>query len=272
MQTTDKPYHWDNDGYLVITDPFVGKGWWNYLFDEDAQLRISPFGQGMSWSRHPRIYPWGRGQRDLWIRFADGSAWCPAGWPIRDPNAAWSCVHAPHFTCITGRKNGLEVAWRAFIPSSGQREVWTVTLRNLGTLPVAFSLIHVLYLPESGFMGSRSYWDGQRELLLRHDFPHHAAYDDYEPLSKCANWLFVAPTRTPDAYANSDEDVWGAQPPGNIPEGVAKGLPSRSSALKPSCAALQYQIDLGTGESTALSFIAGANPGSTDQSLHQSLG
>lgn len=257
MQTIDKPYHWDNDGYLVITDPSVSKGWWNYLFNDDAQLRVSPFGQGMSWSRHPRILPWGRGQRDLWIRFADGTAWCPSGWPVRDATAEWRCQHAPHFTCITGRKNGLEVSWRVFIPCEGQREVWTVSLRNLTADPMELAFTQVLYLPESGFMGSRSYWDSGRQLLLRHDFPHHAAYEDYEPLSQLANWHFTATTREPNAYANSDEDVWGAQPPGNVPDGVARALPSRSSALKPSCAALQFEVKLVPGETASVSIAAG---------------
>ncbi|MCC5846589.1 MAG: hypothetical protein JJU29_00735 [Verrucomicrobia bacterium] len=253
-----KPYHWDSEGNLVITDPSVGKDWWNYLFNDDEQVKVSPFGQGISWSRHPRIQPWGRGQRDLWLRFADGSAWCPAGWPIRDAAAEWSCTHAPHFTRITGRKNGLEVSWRVFIPVAGQREVWSVALRNLGTETIAFDLTHVLYLPEAGFMGSQSHWDAERGMLLRHDFPHHTGYDEYEPLSKLANWVFCCPTRAPDAYANSDEDLWGSQPPGNVPDGVARGLPSRSAALKPSCAALQYKLELAAGAETSISFVAGA--------------
>ena len=258
VNSAPERWHWDEDGYLVLSDPSVGHDWWNYLFNDEEQVKVSPFGQGMSWSRHPRIQAWGRGQRDLWIRFADGSAWCPAGWPIRDPAAEWSCVHAPHFTRITGRKNGLEVSWRVFLPATGQREVWSVQLRNLGPDTQRFDLTHVLYLPASGFMGSQSHWDPERGMLLRHDFPHHAAYDDYESLSKLANWLFVCPTLAPDAYANSDEDLWGGQPPGNVPEGVANGLPSRSAALKPSCAALQYRLELAAGEETTISFVAGA--------------
>lgn len=258
MNITSSSYYWDENGYLVITDPSVGNDWWNYLFNDDAQLKVSPTGQGMSWSRHPRIQPWGRGRRDLWIRFADGSAWCPAGWPIRDAEAEFSCTHAPHFTRMAGRKNGLEVSWRVFIPPEGPREIWTVSLRNDGTEPITFDLTHVLYLPASGYMGSQSHWDAERHMLLRHDFPHHAAYDDYEPLSRLANWIFVRPTRDPDAYANSDEDVWGAQPPGNVPEGVATGLPSRAAVLKPSCAALQYGVTLSPGEETTRSFVAGA--------------
>lgn len=236
----------------------MGEGWWNYLFNDDEQVKVSPSGQGVSWSRHPRIQPWGRGRRELWIRFAEGTVWCPAGWPVRDPEAEWFCEHAPHFTQITGRMRGLEVSWRVFIPVRGQREVWTVSLRNTAAEPTAFQMTHILYLPESGYMGSRSHWDPERHMLLRHDFPHHAAYDDYEPLSKLANWIFVCPTRDPDAHANSDGDVWGAQPPGNVPDGVAGGLPSRPAALKPSCAALQYRLDLNGGDETSLSFVAGA--------------
>lgn len=251
-------FHWNPEGNLVITAPSVGAGWWNYLFNDDEQVRVTPFGQGMSWSRHPRIQPWGRGRRDLWIRFEDGTAWCPSGWPIRDPDADWQCEHAPHFTRITGRKHGLEVSWRVFLPVSGQREVWSVRVQNHGSADIRFALTHVLYLPEAGFMGSQSHWDAERGMLLRHDFPHHAGYEEYEPLSKLANWLFVCPTHTPDAYANADEDVNGSQPPGNVPEGVAGCLPSCPSALKPSCAALQYECRLESGEAQTFSFVAGA--------------
>ena len=258
MAITSSSYRWDENGYLVITDPCVGNDWWNYLFNDDAQLKVSPTGQGQSWSRHPRIQAWGRGTRELWIRFADGSVWCPSAWPIRDGETKFSCTHAPHFTRISGRKNNLEVIWRVFIPSEGQREIWTVTMRNRGGGPISFDLTHVLYLPASGYMGSQSRWDPDRHMLLRHDFPHHAAYADYEPLSKLANWLFVRPTRAPDSYALSDEDLWGGQPPGNPPMGIVEGLPSRPAALKPSCAALRYRLDLSPGEETAFSFVAGA--------------
>jgi cellobiose phosphorylase/cellobionic acid phosphorylase len=251
-------WRWNSDGDLVIEDPVVGNDWWNYLFNDDAQLKVSPFGQGMSWSRHPRIQPWGRGQRGLWIRFEDGTVWCPSGWPVRDPEAEWHCIHSPFATRIVGKRRGLEVEWRVFIPVQGQREIWTVRLRNTGREAVSFSMTHALYLPASGYMGSRSFWDPERGMLLRHDFPHHAAYDDYESLSKMANWLFVCPTREPTGYALSDEDLWGSQPPGNAPEGVVRGLPSRPAYLKPSCASLQYDLTVEAGELASVSFVAGA--------------
>ncbi|MCC5842994.1 MAG: hypothetical protein JJU05_01955 [Verrucomicrobia bacterium] len=39
-----KPYHWDAEGNLVITDPSLGKDWWN-------RLKLAPL---RPHQRHPR--------------------------------------------------------------------------------------------------------------------------------------------------------------------------------------------------------------------------
>lgn len=258
MKPSPAPYQWDADGNLQIDDPQVGSRWWNYLFNDEAQLKVDPFGQGRSWSRYPRILPWGRGRRDCWIRFSDGTCWSPSGWPAHHPDASWCCRHAPMWTRIEARLGDLEVHWRVFIPAGGQHEVWTVSLTNHAGTPMEAGLTHALFLPTAGFMGSRSDWDPHRRLLWRHDFPHHAAWEDYEPLSKLANYLYLRPLAIPDRWAVSDPDYFGAAPPADPPVGVVEGLPSRQGALDPSCAATQYDVTLAPGETRAYHFIAGA--------------
>ncbi|TVR16798.1 MAG: hypothetical protein EA401_00970 [Planctomycetota bacterium] len=252
-------WNWDDNGHTEVHDPRIGGAWWNYLFNDSVYLRVDGYGNGLSFNREPRIQSWGRGQRQLWLRFADGACWCPSGWPIPQPDGAqWRVIHAPCWTRIIGRWREVEVEWQALVPRQGQREVWTVRVRNLGRQTQQLGITSALFQPAAGFMGSQGYWDDQHGMMLRHDFPHHAAWDDYQPLSQCANWLFVAPTLTPDTWAACDRDFLGASPPGAVPEGVRDGLPSRPAALEPSCAALQYQVELPAGDVWEVSFIAGA--------------
>ncbi|MCH8475055.1 MAG: hypothetical protein LAT55_07500 [Opitutales bacterium] len=252
------PYEWDSEGNLQINDAQLGKGWWNYLFNDQAQLKIDPYGQGQSWSREPRINAWGRGRRECWIRFANGRTWSPSGWPQRHPEASWACRHAPMWTRIESRLGDLEVHWRVFLPREGPHEIWTVRLINHGSSPLALALTHCLFQPTAGFMGSRSNWDAERRLLWRHDFPHHAGWDEYEPLSKLANYLYLRPLTDPHSWAVSDPDYFGSAMPAEVPDGVLQGFPSREAALDPSCAATQNELTLGGGESKAYHFIAGA--------------
>ncbi|TVR39485.1 MAG: hypothetical protein EA402_14715 [Planctomycetota bacterium] len=251
-------WKWNDEGHVEVHDPAVGGAWWNYLFNDQVYLRVDGHGNGLSFNREPRIQGWGRGQRQLWIRFADGQCWCPSAWPIPQEQARWRVIHAPMWTRIEGRWRDVEVQWRAIVPRHGQREVWTVRIINHGNESQRLQMTSAFFQPAAGFMGSRGYWDAERGMLLRHDFPHHAAWDDYQPLSQLANWLFVAPTRMPQAWAACDRDFLGASPPGAVPVGVRDGLPSRPAALEPSCAALQYALELAPGSAWEVSFIAGA--------------
>ncbi|MFO7726085.1 MAG: hypothetical protein R6V45_11110 [Oceanipulchritudo sp.] len=257
-ESIGRDWYWDADGHLVIEDPSLGGTWWNYLFNDSAQLKIDPFGQGASWSREPRIQQWGRGRRELWLRFPDGRCWCPSGWPHRERSASWRCIHAPVWTRIEGRLGDIEVHWRVFIPRQGQREVWTVEVRHHGRKPIEVTLTHVLFQPLAGCMGSVGYWDAEKQLLLRHDFPHHAAYEDYERLKQLANYLYLRPLDTPDRWAASDRDYLGSAPPGEVPEGISGELPGIPAALDPSCAVVQYDLSMDPDERRALHFIAGA--------------
>ncbi|MFW5827033.1 MAG: GH36-type glycosyl hydrolase domain-containing protein [Alkalispirochaeta sp.] len=252
-------WRWTDEGYVEVRDPRIGGAWWNYLFNDHTYIRVDGFGNGVSFAREPRIQQWGRGRRELWVRFGDdGATWCPTGSPIPKPGAQWRAIHAPCWTRIEAQWRDLVVYWQAMVPRVGQREVWTVGLINRGRCAQLVSVTTALFQPEAGVMGSQGYWDADRGLLLRHDFPHHAAWADYYDLADQANWLFVAPSSVPHRWAACDRDFLGTNPPGAVPAGVTDGLPSRPAALEPSCAALQYDVELAVGETWELSLIAGA--------------
>ena len=258
IKSSRPAWSWDTDGNLVINDPSLPGSWWNYLFNDHTQLKIDPFGQGASWARNPQIQQWGRGRRDLWLRLPDGRYWCPSGWPHRANDASWRCLHSPVWTRIEGRLGEIEVHWQVYVPRQGQREVWTVEIFLHGNEAKEITLTKALFQPLAGCMGSVGYWDAEKQLLLRHDFPHHAAYDDYDHLKEQANYLFLRPLKRPHRYAACDRDFLGTAPPGIVPEGVTKALPSVSAALDPSCAALQYDLSLQPNKRHRLHFIAGA--------------
>ncbi len=252
-------WRWTDEGYVEVSDPRIGGTWWNYLFNDHTYIRVDGFGNGASFAREPRIQQWGRGRRELWVRFADdGATWCPTGSPIPQPGAQWRVIHAPCWTRIEARWRDLVVQWQAMVPRTGQREVWTVRLINRGRRPQSVSVTTALFQPAAGVMGSQGHWDAERGMLLRHDFPHHAAWEDYYDLAGMANWLFVVPTRSPHRWAACDRDFLGTSPPGDAPEGVRTGLPSRPAALESSCAALQYDVELVADAQWELSLIAGA--------------
>jgi cellobiose phosphorylase len=131
----------------VIQRPDTPLPWINYLGCEEFFGIISNTGGGYSFHRDAKLrrltryrynnVPLDSNGRYLYVRDADDpdGFWCPTWKPVRRKLDHYECRHGMGYTQITGRRGGVEVVTRYFVPLGQTCEVWDVVVRNASSKP-----------------------------------------------------------------------------------------------------------------------------------------
>ncbi len=133
----------------VITRPDTPLPWLNYLGQDDFFGLCTNTGGGYTFYRDAKLrrltryrynnVPLDLGGRYLYVRDeSDDEAvvWNPGWKPIKAALEAYECRVGLGYTTITGRRNGLQVTQRMFVPPGENSEIWQVRLANVGERPV----------------------------------------------------------------------------------------------------------------------------------------
>jgi len=249
----------DEDGNYVVTTPRLPVAWWNYCFNDTTYLEFSQTGQGDSLIRLPKVRRWNRRWRYVYVKDrATGEAWCPTWAPLCRDIDDYRCTHAPAWSRIDAVRGGTAASLRAFVPREGLHEVWTLGIANKGSERSELDVFIVFSFDIIPHMGCRCAWEEERELIGKYAFPHHGVYDDYFRYKDLPNYNFVAPTASPDSYACGEEDFFGCDAAGAVPDAVAAGrCPSRSIVPQAPVAAFHYGLVLEPGAEWRGHFVAG---------------
>lgn len=129
----------DANREFVITRPDTPLPWLNVLGQDDFFGLCSQTAGGYSFWKDARLRritryrynnnPMDNDGRFLYVRH-DGVVWNPGWKPTRTQLDAFECRHGLGYTEVTGRRAGVEVRQRMFVPPGENLEVWHVTVRN----------------------------------------------------------------------------------------------------------------------------------------------
>lgn len=145
------PYgRFDDDAHeYVITRPDTPLPWINYLGCEDFFGIISNTAGGYCFYRDARLrrliryrynnVPLDSNGRYIYVKDGD-IIWNPSWKPTRTPLDSYECRHGLGYTQIAGRKNGVVVAVRYFVPLGQNLEIWDVSVSNQSTVAKNISL------------------------------------------------------------------------------------------------------------------------------------
>ena len=150
MPTANAYGHFDDaHREYVITRPDTPLPWINYLGSEEFFGIISNTAGGYCFYRDARLrrltryrynnVPLDGNGRYLYIK--DGtSVWSPSWKPVRAKLDRYECRHGMGYTQIAGKKNGVSVTTRYFVPQGRTCEVWDVRVKNTGKTPKSLKL------------------------------------------------------------------------------------------------------------------------------------
>ncbi len=130
----------------VIVRPDTPLPWINYLGMEDFYGIVSNTAGGYCFYKDARLrrltryryndLPLDSNGRYLYVRDGD-DVWCPMWKPVRASLERYECRHGLGYTSILGRRGGVEVEVRYFVPLGFSCEVWDVRVRNVSAGPKA---------------------------------------------------------------------------------------------------------------------------------------
>lgn len=249
----------DSFAYEINT-PDTPATWFNYLFNDTYYTRISQTGQGSSWLRTPVIQAYTRGFRYVYVQDLDsGVVWCPTTMPLRNPDATYRCVHDLSHTTFDSTCHGIQATLRAFVPATGQREVWSLMLTNTDTATRSIAVYGVFSFDSVAHMGQICRYEPAHRVITRYAFPHHAEYGDYEhlkdrPLSSCL-WT----NRAPDSFDCGEAEFFGAEDHSRIPAAVQnEQCSNQARCLSTPIGVFQHRLQLEPGTSTSVHYVCGA--------------
>jgi len=129
----------------VITRPDTPLPWLNYLGQDDFFGLCTNTGGGYTFWRDAKLrrltryrynnVPLDLGGRYLYVRDESGAepvVWNPGWKPTKTALDSYECRVGLGYTSITGRKDGLQVTQRMFVPPEENTEIWQVRLANVG--------------------------------------------------------------------------------------------------------------------------------------------
>lgn len=256
----------DENREYVITRPDTPLPWINYLGMEEFFGLISNTAGGYSFYRDARLrrltryrynnVPLDSNGRYLYIKDGE-SVWNPGWKPTRTPLDAYECRHGLGVTKITGRKNGLEVAVRYFVPPGETLEVWDVTVTNLSAelkRPQVFSFVEwcLWDAQEDNTNFQRNYSTGQVEVVDGTIF-HVTEYRE-----RRNHFAYMACSRPVDGFDTRRDRFVGLHEGLEMPAAVRAGACSASIAhgWQP-VAAQQVNLELAPGESVRFHYLVG---------------
>ncbi|MDF2927126.1 MAG: hypothetical protein K0R57_6040 [Paenibacillaceae bacterium] len=222
-------YYRNGGSEYVVATPHTPVPWHNYLFNKEHHVKVSQLLQGESACLVPFERNYTRGSRLFYIRdCASGECWSPNLAGDHPPasgagaDGGFSCTHGLGYSLLSNRNAWCSAEIRVTVPLEGSLELWQCRVTNTSDEQKELSLFSA-FLPETGGMGVKCWYDGEQGILYSHTFPYHVRYEDKERLDACRNYVFMFSDRDPRSWECSERRFRGADGPEPVPAAVRRG-------------------------------------------------
>ena len=246
--------------YEIVT-PHTPAPWKNFLYNDTYYLEMDQTLQGSGqlvsgYNRTPCIC------QERYFYLADrksGKIWNPNFLPLGKDYDSYSCEHGLWSTTLHSVCEGIETTIEVMVPAAGNKELWSLSLRNQSKEEREISLYTVFGFYDHGVMGGECVYDEEEQVIIKYAFPYHALYEEKEKVEKEAAYFYLFSDREPDSCDMSRRRFFGSFGETHIPQGVKEGvLSGKKGEAEDFCGAFCHNFVIRPNEKVVLFLEAGA--------------
>lgn len=229
-------YYQKDGSEFVVTSPHTPVPWHNYLHNQEYHTKVSQLLQGESTCLEPFERNITRGSRLFYVRErGTGEIWSPnviCGGNDDSQHGLdkkkdvkhnhYSCIHTLGSSTLLNRNLWCEAEIKVIVPLEGSMEVWQCRIKNTSDEKKEFSLFSA-FMPETGGMGVKCWYDEEQETLYSHTFPYHIRYEDKAKYDACRNYVFMFSNYSVNSYECSERRFRGPDGFDPVPVVVRSG-------------------------------------------------
>lgn len=250
-------YFSDGGKAYVVTTPFTPSPFTNKLFNDEYQIDISQRMEGAGICMAPdyssRVHK--DSDNHFYVTY-EGKPYVLC----RGNGISYECEHRLHQTVLTERFEDFEVKIRVFVPTCGQRELWTVTLKNLGKDTAEISTFAAFPFGETT-MQCEARGDAERHFIYRTGYPWYWRYDDYEKSKANIKFDYIISNIKPTSYECDRLRFFGSDYTEGLPAAVLSGTCINGSYEQDRTAPMgvtHHRFLIASNETASVSFQIGS--------------
>ena len=244
-----------------VTTPRTPASWKNYLYNDTYYLEMDQMLQGSGqlvngYNRTPCICQ----KRYFYlVDKKSGKIWNPNFFPLGKDSDSYSCEHGLWNTTLHSVCEGIATVIEVMVPVVGNKELWSVSLQNLGKEEREISLYTVFGFYDHGVMGGECIYDEEQQVIVKYAFPYHTLYEEKEEAAKEPAYFYLFSDRNPDSRDMSWRHFFGSGGEIGIPQGIKEGvLSGKKGEAEDFCGAFCHNFILKPNEKAVLFLEAGA--------------
>ncbi len=247
------------EGALHIQTANPPASWKNYLFNPDYYIELDQCAQGRTRVLQTPVRDLPATYRYFYLKDETAEdTWNLTGQPLNKSMDAFEAIHTTSHCRYEGRRADIVSSVRGFVPVSGSRELWTVTLTNNSSQARKLSLFTVFPFEDGGVMRSKAWYAPEESTCYSHFFPHHLHYADYERLKGQHTMRYMFSTEPASSGESNERLFLGGTRFDTIPAAVANGHCSGKPCLSEfPVGALHHTIELEPGATKTIGFVIG---------------
>ena len=195
----------DDGKTFVINTPNTPCQWQNYIWNKEFLCIFSQIGQGKSLKQDSNgIRTNIITGRMVYILDCDTNEfWSANGLPVNKKYENYECIHGLGFSEIRLTYNGIRSTYRVFVPQNDNCEIWTISIKNLGTkkrnikiIPYFSTAIHGAH--EGSFPAAHAHFNNEVSAVIGSNVVRFGSHFSHETVG-----------RTEDGFFTMDSDITG---------------------------------------------------------------
>lgn len=257
-----------DDSTFVVTELYTEVPYTNMLHNRDGYLaEINQWGTTTSSVQFSdletcTVNP--QNAKVLYLRNEHSKkVWCIGAEPLHSQVKDYFCEHGDGYSLVSSRFEGIHASVRIFVPGSGRREIWSVTLTNEADTNMQISAVPAALLDMTGYSGVRFATGPHSSYITDYHESMNAIYfKGGNPNQKGKPYdAFLAASEKADYFSGDDRRFLAAPRDMSYPRALMNGenLDSKACASGEPFIAIQCVLSLAPGETKELHFMFGTS-------------
>ncbi|MGR5288449.1 GH36-type glycosyl hydrolase domain-containing protein [Vibrio maritimus] len=184
----------------------------------------------------------------------------------------YQCDHSTTSSNLIVKKNGVSISLRVFVPKSGKKEYWTITLSNNTNEFKDLSFFSAFGLYDHGVMGGECDYHPNSNAIVKYAFPYHTFYHEKDSAENKPSYLYLTSSETPSSVDMSQRRFFGGDNLNRLPQSVRNGKCNNvKGEAEDFVAAMEHSLKLLPGESQSIHLQFGIAKSKAEVDLESSL-
>lgn len=249
------------DDKYILTTPKTPRHWTDRLFNDEYVVELNQVMQGGSVTfNNYNTKEFIKKQRHFYIKDMEcNSVFCPLYAPLKSKLDCFKSIYGLAEHIVQSEAMGIETEIRAFVPVKGQKEIWTIRLKNKTKRKRVLSVFSVYSLEDFSFMGSNAVFDKDLNCIIKHSVPGSATYDETCKAFNELQYVYAYCDSEVKSFETNKYRFYGCEDETEMPLAVERGECSDTitQGMESIVAGFENRIVLDIGESVEINFVLG---------------